>query len=511
MTIADELDVLLRARCTLIVLVTHEETRAVDLVKAACLKRKRPCYSWDMADGFQALADGAGPPQAGEDALKALDQIRKGPDKAVYVLRDFHDAWADKRIKRKLRSVVQDLVFTRRSIVVTSPSDELPEELRDRAVVLRLDLPGEAELDHALGELLKSPEVRTPPDEERRAKLVRAALGLTYAQAQRVFAKGLVTDGALGEEDVGLVVAEKKALIRESKALEYYPVRETPDQVGGLGALKQWLSLRSRAFGPEARKYGLPPPKGIALIGIPGTGKSLSAKLIGGLWGLPLIRFDVGALFGSFVGESEERTRKALRLAEAVAPCVLWIDEMEKALAHGGNDSGTSTRVFGSILTWMAEKQSACFVVATANDISALPPELLRRGRFDEIFFLDLPTLEERREIFAVHIKRKGRDPKSFNLEELAAASPGYVGAELEQAVIDSMYHAFSESREITTDDILGAIKRLVPLSVSQRERVALLRSWLLEGRAQSASFAEAKEAQRSFVEVDRSPESPAA
>ncbi|MBI4425420.1 MAG: AAA family ATPase [Elusimicrobia bacterium] len=504
MTLADELDVLLRARCTLIVLVTHEETRAVELVKAACLKRKRPCYSWDLADGFRTLDGGEAPPPSGEDALKALEQIRKGPDKAVYVLPDFHDAWQDKRVKRKLRSVAQDLVFTRRSIVVTSPSDALPEELRDRAVVLQLDLPGETELGEALGELLKNPELKARPDPERRARLVQAALGLTYAQAQRVFAKGLVADGVLGEDDVELVAAEKKALIRESKALEFYPVRETPDQVGGLGALKEWLRLRARAFGPQARAYGLPSPKGIALIGIPGTGKSLSAKLIGGLWGLPLLRFDVGALFGSFVGESEERTRKALRLAETVAPCVLWIDEMEKALAHGGNDSGTSTRVFGSILTWMSEKTSPCFVVATANDISALPPELLRRGRFDEIFFLDLPTKEERQEIFAVHLRRRGREPKGFDLDALALASPGYVGAELEHAVIDAMYHAFSEDREITTDDVLGAVKRLVPLSVSQRERVALLRSWLLQGRAQSASFAEAEQAKRSFVEVSR-------
>lgn len=502
MKLSDELDLLLRARCTLILLVTQEETRALELVKAACVKGSRPGYAWDSADGFSALT-GDAPLQSGGDALKALDAIRKGPDKAVYVLRDFHDAWEDKRTKRKLRSVVQELIFTRRSIIVTSPSDALPEELKDRAVVLHLDLPGEDELSAALDELLKSPEIREKPDAERRAKLVAAARGLTYAQAQRVFAKGLVSDGMLGEEDVQLVVAEKKDLIRESKALEFYPVRETPEHVGGLGVLKEWLKLRARAFGPEARAYGLPAPKGIALIGIPGTGKSLSAKLIGGLWGLPLVRFDVGALFGSFVGESEERTRKALRLAEAVSPCVLWIDEMEKALAHGGNDSGTSTRMFGAILTWMSEKTAPCFVVATANDISALPPELLRRGRFDEIFFLDLPTKEERAEIFGVHLKRRKRDAKKFDLDSLALASPGYVGAELEHAVIDAMYHAFNDGgRELDTDDVLAALKRLVPLSVAQRERVAMLRSWLLEGRAQSASFAEAAQAKKSFVEV---------
>ena len=346
-----------------------------------------------------------------------------------------------------------------------------------------------------------------PPPTKRLAYVSRSnasltlAAGLTSAQAQRVFAKGIVSDGGMTVEDVAMVVAAKKDIIRESKALEFTPFTETPSDVGGLEALKAWLKLRTGAFTPEARAYGLPVPKGIALIGIPGTGKSLSAKMIGNLWGMPLLRFDVGALFGSFVGESEERTRKALRLAETVAPCVLWIDEMEKALAHGGQDAGTSTRVFGSILTWLAEKRSPCFVVATANDISALPPELMRRGRFDEIFFLDLPTLEERKEIFSVHLRKRGRKPEKFDLGSLAAASPSYVGAEIENAVADAMFTAFSQKREFTTDDIIEAVKKLVPLAVSQRERVAYLRSWLLEGRAQSASFSEAAKAKESFVE----------
>ena len=235
-------------------------------------------------------------------------------------------------------------------------------------------------------------------------------------------------------------------------------------------------------------------PKGIALLGIPGTGKSLTAKMIGGLWRLPLLRLDVGALFGSLVGESEERTRRALHLAETIAPCVLWIDEMEKALAHGGLDSGTSTRVFGTILTWMQEKKAPVFVVATANDISSLPPELLRKGRFDEIFFLDLPTFEERKEIFAVHLRKRRRLPEDYDLDRLAAASEGYVGAEIEQAIIDAMYIGFNDNeREFTTADILNALARQVPLSVSQREVINYLREWLREGRAQSASFVEAQ------------------
>ena len=264
--------------------------------------------------------------------------------------------------------------------------------------------------------------------------------------------------------------------------------------------LKEWLRLRERAFTQEARDYGLPAPKGIALIGIPGTGKSLTAKMIGGLWRLPLLRLDAGGLFGSLVGESEERVRKALRLAETVAPCVMWIDEMEKALAHGGLDSGTSTRVFGTILTWMQEKTAPCFVVATANDIGALPPELLRKGRFDEIFFLDLPTVEEREEIFRVHLRKRNRVVQDFDVARLSRESEGYVGAEIEQAIVEAMYLAFNERREFKTEDISVALRRQVPLSVSQRETIGALRAWLREGRAQSASFVETREAEEQFV-----------
>ena len=264
---------------------------------------------------------------------------------------------------------------------------------------------------------------------------------------------------------------------------------EAPENVGGLAVLKDWLLLRERAFTQDARDFGLPSPKGIALIGIPGTGKSLTAKMIADLWHLPLLRLDVGALFGSLVGESEERTRRALSLAETISPCILWVDEIEKAFAFGSGDAGTSQRVFAHLLTWMQDKTSPCFVVATANNIAALPPELLRKGRFDEIFFLDLPTIEERREIFTVHLKKRRCIPAEFDLDTLARESEGYVGAEIEQTIIDAMYRAFSENmRRVTTADILLCMKTQVPLSVSQRETVAALRAWLAEGRAQSAS-----------------------
>jgi AAA+ superfamily predicted ATPase len=484
-----ELDIYLRARITLIVVVTPEEERALQVVKAVCERATRPCLTWDAADNFQALTTITTPLPSAKDALGALEKIDKSEDDALFVLKDFHEAWSNAQNKRKLRSVAQRLKFTKKSILITSPTSKMPEELKDEAVIIEFPPPNTSELEAVLSRLTKAPGVKVNLTKLGREKLVQAALGLTAAQAQRVFAKAIVGDGVLDDRDIGMVTDEKKQIIRESKALEYYPVTKTPDDVGGLEVLKDWLRLRERAFTQEARDYGLPAPKGIALIGIPGTGKSLTAKMIAGLWRLPLLRLDVGSLYGSLMGESEERARRALQLAETVSPSVLWIDEMEKALAHGDLDSGTSTRVFGTILTWMQEKTAPTFVVATANNISTLPPELLRKGRFDEIFFLDLPTVEERQAIFSVHLSRRNRFPRDFDIDRLARFSEGYVGAEIEQAIIDAMYVGFNSNREFTSDDIAAALKRQVPLAVSQRETIDYLRHWLSEGRAQSASL----------------------
>lgn len=494
MSLERDLDVYLRARVTLIVVVTPEEERALQTVKAVCDRTGRPCLTWDVADNFQALTNVSTPLPSAKEPLAALDKIDKAEDDALFVLKDFHEAWNTAACKRKLRSVAQRLKFTKKSILITTPAAKVPEELKDEAVIADFPPPNAGELEAVLTRLAKAPGVKVNLTKLGREKLVQAALGLTSAQAQRVFAKAIVGDGVLDDRDISLVTEEKKQIIRESKALEFYGVTKTIEDVGGLEVLKQWLRLRERAFTQEARDYGLPAPKGIALIGIPGTGKSLTAKMIGGLWRLPLLRLDVGSLYGSLMGESEERTRRALQLAETVAPCVVWIDEMEKALSHGDNDSGTSTRVFGTILTWMQEKTAPCFVVATANDISRLPPEILRKGRFDEIFFLDLPTLEERRAIFAVHLTKRNRLAPDFDVDRLARASEGYVGSEIEQALIDAMYVGFNESREFTTEDMLAALKRQVPLSISQRETIDELRSWLAEGRAQSASLPERQE-----------------
>jgi len=509
-TTEEEIRLYLRARVALIVLVTVEEQRALAVLDE--VRRGRDPRSdlivWDIADRFSSKAGDQMPDAA--DPVTALDKVReraaKAPDRRdLYVLKDFHEFWAkDPRVRRKLRNLAQQLVYTGSSLVVTTPSRSVPAELRDEAVILEMPLPDEESLRRELDDLVKTTKgIRSQLTEHGRVRLAQAALGLTAAQAKRAFAKAIVRDEVLDDRDIDAVLSEKKAVIKESRALEFYAADETLDDVGGLDALKKWLNLRERAFGSEAAAYGLPAPKGLALIGIPGTGKSLTAKMIGGLWRMPLLRLDVGALFGSLVGESEERVRRALQLAETVAPCVLWIDEMEKGFGTGDLDGGTSRRVFGTILTWMQEKTDPVFVVATANDVTALPPEAMRRGRFDEVFFLDLPTEPERREIIAVHLRKRRRDPAAFDIYHLAQVSDGYTGAELEQAIIDAMYQAFAEGRDVHTADITAATGRTVPLSRSQREVIEHLRAWLREGRAQSASFAEAALAEQAQVRLE--------
>ncbi len=504
MDFINEIDLSLRAKATLILIVSREEERITEDIKLLCQSTDRSCVAWDLAEGFSLIL-GKTAPSGGRDPLSVLEQIDKAdPQEAcLFILHDFHECWDNPNIKRKLRSLARKLKYTRKSILVTAPSGDVPEELINDCVVMDYPLPNLQTLENVLNKFRLTPGVTINLTPGGKEKLLQAALGLTAAQAQRIFAKAIVNDGMLNDEDIEFVLREKKQLIRDIEALEFTDASENPENVGGLGELKHWLNLREKAFSSEARSYGLPAPKGIALIGIPGTGKSLTAKMISRLWHLPLIRLDVGALFGSLVGESEERVRRALSVVEIISPCILWIDELEKALSHGGLDSGTSTRVFGSILTWMQEKTAPVFVVATANDITALPPELLRRGRFDEIFFLDLPTEHERREIFEVHILKRARLPEMFDLDRLAKASRGYVGSEIEQAVIDAMYLGFNDGeREFTTEDILQALRHQVPLSVSQREQIEKLRGWLREGRAQSASFSDAADAESQFVPI---------
>ena len=487
------LNVSLRARVTLIVVITPEEERVVEQIKVVCERWDPPrqCIAWDSVEGFSVIVGNKNFLNQSRDPLTALDDLVKTGEDAVIVLKDFHEYLEQPTGETTDPQLLPGVPVQPAHDRDRHPDTPVPDEIRDEAVIVHFPPPTAAELSADLDTLLATSGIACSLSPGGREKIIQAALGMTLNQARRAFSKAIVTHGTLDDRDIDGIIADKKDILSSSDALEFYSYTEAPENVGGLAVLKDWLSLRERAFTKDARDFGLPAPKGIALIGIPGTGKSLTAKMIADLWHLPLLRLDVGALFGSLVGESEERTRRALSLAETISPCILWVDEIEKAFAFGSGDAGTSQRVFAHLLTWMQDKTAPCFVVATANNIAALPPELLRKGRFDEIFFLDLPTVEERREIFAVHFKKRKCIPIEFDLDTLAQKSEGYVGAEIEQTIIDAMYRAFSENmRRVTTADILFCMKTQVPLSVSQRETVAALRAWLAEGRAQSASRA---------------------
>jgi SpoVK/Ycf46/Vps4 family AAA+-type ATPase len=323
--------------------------------------------------------------------------------------------------------------------------------------------------------------------------LVRAAQGLTLTEAENAFAKAVVNDSVLDVKDVALILKEKQQIIRKSGILDFYPAESHLNEIGGLGHLKHWLDVRGKAFSQQATQFGLPSPKGVLLLGAPGCGKSLTAKAVANAWQMPLLRLDFGRIFSGLVGSSEENMRRALKVAEGVAPAVLWIDEIEKGLAgntQGSSDGGTAARVFGTFLTWMQEKTAKVFVVATANRIDALPPELLRRGRFDEIFFMDLPQPGSRKEILEIHLKKRKREVAGFDLSEIVKRTEGFSGAEIEHCVVEGLFAAYHQNRELKTEDVLRATDETVPLSVTYAEELKRIREWA-RNRARPADFQE--------------------
>jgi ATP-dependent 26S proteasome regulatory subunit len=495
-----DIDVLIRARYSLLYVVSWEERRVLAALREIVVGQDKNYYTWSETMG---LRDGTKTPAAGaadsrtRDPLHVLDAIRSTHEPAVYVLKDFHVFLSSNyphasAVIRKLRDLADALHTAYATVIILSPVLQLPDELQKDLTVIDYGLPGLRELDGLLTRALDSVRGQEGVDAslsaEQRERVLRAALGLTLTEAENVFAKCIVEKGRF---DVDLVVAEKQQIVRKSGVLEYFESREDVGDIGGLEILKAWLQNRALAFTEKAQKFGLPAPRGILLLGVQGCGKSLTAKAVAHLWRLPLLRLDVGRIFAGLVGSSESNMRRAIQMAETVAPCVLWLDEIEKGLAgvqsSGYADSGVTARVFATLNTWMQEKTKPVFVVATANDISQLPPELLRKGRFDEIFFVDLPAELERREIFAIHLDRRGRDAKGFDLDRLAANSSGFSGAEIEQAVIAGLYRAFEGEREITTEDIATALGQTVPLSVTMREDIGLVRRWA-KGRARPAS-----------------------
>jgi hypothetical protein len=490
MSFSDEFELLLRARYPIIYIPTREEERVEGAIAQSAQRQgDRGIYTWDFVDGYQGNPNDAG--FGKRNPLQALELVEKLPASvpAIFVLRDFHRFLEDVAVSRKLRNLARLLKSQPKNVVILSPQIAIPEDLSEVMTVQEFPLPNTVEIKAELERLLASTGKTLEPrvlDE-----FVRSGQGLSIERIRRVLARAIATHGELQPDDVDLILEEKRQTIRQTQILDFYPATEKMSDIGGLDNLKDWLLRRGGAFSERARQYGLPYPRGLLLVGIQGTGKSLTAKAIAHHWHLPLLRLDVGRLFAGLVGESESRTRQMIQLAEALAPCILWIDEIDKAFAgmDGRGDSGTTSRVFGTFITWLSEKTSPVFVVATANNIQLLPPEMLRRGRFDEIFFVGLPSQEERRAIFAVHLSRlRLHSFKNYDLDRLAYETPDFSGAEIEQMLIEAMHIGFSQNRDFTTEDVLEAASQSIPLARTAQEQIQILQEWAAAGRARLAS-----------------------
>ncbi len=481
------LELLIKSRTPLIWIRTKEEERLYKILNQTCqrLNIKR-FVSWDCVNGIVGLLNEKG--KFSNNPLGALNWLKEQTSElqTILLVKDFDKFYDDPSISRTIKELSFSLRETRNNLIISSHILPSSEELDDLITIINLPLPDINELTT----LIKKIAFNTDSDlsEQDLNQLAIASSGLSETKIKQVTAKALTQRGKISKDDIKDILEEKKQVIARSEILEFFESNSTQNEIGGLKVLKVWLKQRYRAFSKEAREYGLPIPKGVLLVGPQGTGKSLTAKSISQSWSMPLLRLDVGRLFSSLVGSSEARTRETISRAEAMSPCILWIDEIDKGFGGDArSDGGTSQRVLASLLTWMAEKESAVFVIATANSINKLPAELLRKGRFDEIFFLDLPNSEERMSILDLHLKKR-RPNYNFPLSTIIDRTDGYSGAELEQAVIEGMHFSFDEKRELMEKDLIKAVSELVPLSRTAKEQIDFLKKWSSTGRARSAS-----------------------
>ena len=480
-------ELLIKSRTPLIWIRTKEEERLCKILNQSCksLNIKR-FVSWDCVNGIKGVLNEKG--KFSNNPLGVLNWIKEQTSElpTILLVKDFHKFYDDPSINRTIKELSSSLRESSHNLILSSHILPSSEELDDLITIINLPLPDLGELTT----LIKKIAVNTDSDLSEQAlnELAIASSGLSEIKLKQVTAKALTQRGKISKDDIKDILEEKKQVIARSEILEFVESNLSQSEIGGLKVLKIWLQQRYRAFSREARDYGLPIPKGVLLVGPQGTGKSLTAKSISQSWSMPLLRLDVGRLFSSLVGSSEARTRETISRVEAMSPCILWIDEIDKGFGGDArSDGGTSQRVLASLLTWMAEKESAVFVIATANAIDKLPAELLRKGRFDEIFFLDLPNSEERLSILDLHLKKR-RPNYNFPLSTIIDRTDGYSGAELEQAVIEGMHFSFSEKRELMEKDLIKAVSELVPLSRTAKEQLDFLKEWSSTGRARSAS-----------------------
>ena len=491
MSFIKELNLLLKARYSLIYISTFEEDRLEYNIRSSnLLGKRRALYTWNFIDGFLNTPNLNG--LGKKNPLQALDFVEKLTEEtpAIFLLKDFHKFFNDISITRKLRNLARLLQTQSKTIIITAPERvNFPIEISELFTTLDFQLPNVVEVREELLRLLNV--LNQSLSNEELESLIRACQGLSIERIRRVLAKIIAEKKKVDSSIVYIILQEKRQIINQTQILEFCSSDKTLDDVGGLENLKVWLNLRSEAFSEGAKNYGLPVPRGLLLVGIQGTGKSLTAKAVANDWKLPLLKLDFGRLFAGIVGESESRVREMIRITEALAPCVLWIDEIDKSFrqSESQGDSGTTNRVLATFITWLSEKTSQVFIVATANNFELLPLELIRKGRFDEIFFVGLPLESEREKIFKVLIEKIRPNSKNiFDFELLSKSSEDFSGAEISQAITEGMYYAFNENREFTTLDILYGLNNIVPLAKIERRKIQALQEWAKSGRVRTAS-----------------------
>lgn len=523
---SEEIDVLLRARYPVLYVVTHEENRLEKLLIETAKKQNKAFKTWSITRGLCKLdthsqefknifSNSQSSTCKGVNLEPLFSHMQDSAEPAIFFCKDFSTFFDTPENVRQIKDLAHALKSSFKSLIVCSPNIKIPTELEKEITLIDLPLPNHEELKELLKTVCEVVESKKKSSvnlsAEELSTLALAAQGLTMEEAENVFSKAVIQDSSIHKDTVKHVINEKRQIIKKSGVLEFYPSDSSLSDVGGLSQLKKWLNFRKKVFlGTGQREAELPIPKGVLLLGAPGSGKSLTAKAVASEWQLPLLKLDFGKIFSGYVGSSEENMRKSLRLAESISPVVLWVDEIEKGLAGGGNsssDGGVAARILGSFLTWMQEKSERVFVVATANRIENLPPELLRKGRFDEIFFSDLPSSKVREEIFQIHLKKRKKDPSNFEIAKLAALTEGFSGSEIEQVVIEALYCAYHHNEEAKTHDIEVAISETVPLSVTYKEDLEKLRNWC-KSRARHAELPQEKtsthEARFSNLEIKK-------
>jgi SpoVK/Ycf46/Vps4 family AAA+-type ATPase len=490
MKFTDELTLLLKARYPIIYINTIEEDRVEYIIrKYIKTSLNRSIYSWDFIDGYTNNPNNEG--FAKRNPVQALELVERltAQTPALFLLKDFNRFLTDVSISRKLKNISRVLKLQPKTIIIIGSELNIPKELYDLITILQFQLPAQNEINYELKRLIESLNIKIDP--QVLESLTRACQGLSLERIRRVLSKIIATYKTIDENSINLLLNEKKQIISQTEILEYWSANETISKIGGVDNLKNWLKKRKTSFSIQASNYGLPTPRGLLLVGIQGTGKSLTAKAVATEWQLPLLKLDVGKLFGGIVGESESRLRQMIEVAETISPCILWIDEIDKAFSNNSStgDSGTSNRVLATFISWLSEKTKPVFVVATANNVDLLPLEIIRKGRFDEIFFLDLPQKQEREQIFKIHIQEfRPNSWELFDYSKLAQLSEAFSGAEIRQSIIEAMYHAFYEKREFTTEDICLALTQLIPLSQLENNQTLKLKNWAVSGQIRLAS-----------------------